>query len=82
MYILFEFVIKASFDSYLGHISYFRSLDVNTLIGNVGGYVGLLIGVSISDLPVLIKRIAQESQQVIEVGKIIFQSKSNLNGLQ
>ena len=84
MYIelLSEFFIKTLLDSYLGPLSYFRALDINTLIGNIGGYVGLLIGVSISDLPILLQRIAQESQQVIEVGKMIFQSKCNLNGLQ
>ena len=31
----------------------YRAIDFNTLIGNIGGYVGLLLGVSILQAPTL-----------------------------
>ena len=36
------------------NIFYFRALNINSLVGNIGGYVGLLMGVSISQLPYFI----------------------------
>ena len=33
------------------YLSYFRAITVNALVGNIGGYVGLLMGVSISQIP-------------------------------
>jgi hypothetical protein len=32
----------------------FRAIDINSLIGNIGGYVGLLLGVSILQVPNLL----------------------------
>ena len=39
----------------------FRALNFNTLVGNIGGYVGLLVGVSITQIPDIILHIYQSS---------------------
>ena len=38
-------------------ISTFRAIDINVLIGNIGGYVGLLLGVSILQAPEALSRL-------------------------
>ena len=75
-----ECVPLLSYNSYLEPIWNFRALDVNTLIGNIGGYVGLLIGVSISDFPILVQQISQKSQKIFEMGKNLLKNKRNLSG--
>ena len=32
---------------------HFRAITLNALVGNIGGYVGLLMGVSIAQIPYL-----------------------------
>ena len=54
----------------------FRALDINTLIGNVGGYIGLLIGVSISDLPILLHEVYQEIKYTCNTLKRLYQNNS------
>ena len=57
-------------------ISYFRALDINTLVGNVGGYIGLLIGVSISDMPLILQQTYKEIMHILETLKRLYQDKS------
>ena len=57
-------------------ISYFRALDINTLIGNVGGYIGLLIGVSISDLPLILHQVYLEIKHTCDFLKRLYQNNS------
>ena len=36
---------------------HFRAISLNALVGNIGGYVGLLMGVSIAQIPHLLLHI-------------------------
>ena len=38
-------------------LSNFRALKINTLVGNIGGYVGLFLGVSVSQIPELLLKV-------------------------
>ena len=42
---------------YCKFILIYRALDFNSLVGNVGGYVGLFIGVSILQAPALLLKL-------------------------
>ena len=43
----------------------FRALNINSLVGNIGGYVGLLMGVSISQLPYFILQAHEDLKNVM-----------------
>ena len=52
-------------------MKHYRAIDIHSLIGNIGGYVGLLLGVSILQVPSLllqfvhkVKRAYMDKQQV------------------
>ena len=59
----------------------FRSLDINTLIGNVGGYIGLLIGFSICDVPILLQRFSKELMKIHDIRNYL-QVKYSVIGLK
>ena len=40
---------------------------MNSLVGNIGGYVGLLMGVSVSQLPYLVLQIHKHMKNVIHL---------------
>ena len=45
--------------------STFRALNINSLVGNIGGYVGLLMGVSISQIPYLLLYLRDKSNHIV-----------------
>ena len=45
-------------------MKYYRAIDINSLIGNSGGYVGLLLGVSILQVPSLLLQVVKKVKQV------------------
>ena len=36
---------------------FFRAIDINSLVGNIGGYIGLCLGYSILQIPIFIKKV-------------------------
>ena len=75
-----QYIVPDSFNNLIDFY-HFRSLDINTLIGNVGGYIGLLIGFSICDVPILIIRISQELENIHKI-KGYFHTKLNTISLK
>ena len=43
------------------YILLYRAIDVNSLIGNIGGYIGLCLGYSLLQVPLFIKKIVTKS---------------------
>ena len=43
---------------------HYRAIDIHSLIGNSGGYVGLLLGVSILQVPSLLLQVVKKVKQV------------------
>ena len=41
-----------------------RAIDINSLIGNIGGYVGLLLGMSILQIPTLLGQLFRNLMKV------------------
>ena len=38
------------------YIAFNRAIDINSLIGNIGGYIGLCLGYSLLQIPLFIKK--------------------------
>ena len=45
-------------------MKHFRAIDIHSLIGNIGGYVGLLLGVSILQIPSLVLQVVRKMKRV------------------
>ena len=58
-----------------------RAHDINSLIGNIGGYVGLLMGVSVAQLPYFILQLRDTLKAIInrrKQNKVLFKCKTNV----
>ena len=44
-------------------IPYFRAIDIQTLVGNIGGYIGLFLGYSFLQIPDFVAWIIQTSKR-------------------
>ena len=38
------------------YVAFNRAIDINSLIGNIGGYIGLCLGYSLLQIPLFIKK--------------------------
>ena len=44
-------------NSFSLYVLFKRAIDINSLIGNIGGYIGLCLGYSLLQIPLFIKKI-------------------------
>ena len=38
------------------HVAFNKAIDINSLFGNIGGYIGLCLGYSLLQIPLFIKK--------------------------
>ena len=65
-------------------IFYCRAIDIPTLIGNIGGYIGLCLGYSLLQIPelvvFLVKKFSSDwSEHRLNRRNVITHSKHNVN---
>ena len=62
--------IKIEVFFYLIHYTFFyRSIDSNTLIGNIGGYIGICLGYNLLQAPALITTVLRLSKDYFKLQK-------------
>ena len=49
----------------------YRAIDLNSLLGHMGGYVGVLLGCSILQIPDLLLRAIDKIKEFFPVGKLV-----------
>ena len=60
----------------------FRAIDIETLIGTIGGYIGLLLGYSILQVPSILSKARKRCKNRLRNKKVSLNSSSRIETIK